>query len=236
MHTHQKYVFYDTYEVYHLQNGGDNKGISHIEIGVNSVNGSKRVTDAAFIPSATYDRLSDDPIVESLSDKYSEEIAIGEEVLGNNAYYRDAYSLCDTVAKLYTEFGLEVWGDRYDIVLGGGYLNVRSPYSLESGPVKYADLQMLMPFDNKLMLCSVSGYDLKRRFIETNNSNYHIAYSEYGAEILKKIDTGATYYVIVDSYSALYAPNKLTVIEELDEEIYARDLLAEYIRNGGFER
>jgi len=34
----------------------------------------------------------------------------------------------------------------------------------------------------------------------------------------------------VDTYSAYYASNKLTVIELYDEDVYARDLLAEYFK------
>ena len=235
-HTHQKYVFSDTYDVYHLQNGGENKGICHVEIGVNSVTGSLHVNEAEFIASSDYDRFRDDPLIEELSKKYAEEIAAGNEILGNNASYRDGYDLCDKVAELYVDFGLEKWGENYDIVLGGGYLSARSPYSLNSGEVKYSDLQMLFPFDNKIVLCSVNGYDLKRKFIETNNSDYHIAYSEFGEEIKKNIDTDATYYIVVDTYTALYAPNKLTIVDESPGEIYARDLLAEYIKQGGLEK
>ena len=38
-HTHQKYVLKDAYGVYHLQGGGDNQGITHVEIAYNTVTG-----------------------------------------------------------------------------------------------------------------------------------------------------------------------------------------------------
>ena len=41
---------------------------------------------------------------------------------------------------------------------------------------------------------------------------------------------------MVDTYTAYYAPNGLTVVEVYhDAEYYARDLLADYIREGGFD-
>ena len=234
-HTHQRYVFHDTYDVYHLQNGGENKGISHAEIAINQITGTLVVTEASFISTSNYTGLEDDPIVNDLKDKYGDDIAKGDEVLGFNPSYKDDYYVCGKVAELYADFGVRTWGDEYDIVLGGGYLSLRSPYSLGEGEIRYSDLQMILPFDNKLALCSVKGEDLLRKFINTSNSNYHIYYTEYGASIKEKIDTDATYYIIVDMYTALYAPNKLTLIEEYPEEIYARDLLGEYIKTVGLK-
>lgn len=99
----------------------------------------------------------------------------------------------------------------------------------------YSDLQSLFPFDNNLTLCAVKGRDLKAKFFETNNSDYFIAYGNYGEEVRKSIDSNATYYIVVDTYTAYYAPNRLTVVEEYEYDIFARDLLAEYIENGGLE-
>ena len=94
---------------------------------------------------------------------------------------------------------------------------------------------MLFPFDNEIVLCSIKGSDLKKRFISTTNSSYYIGYSSYGSSIKNNISDNATYYVIVDAYTAQYKPNKLTVVETYDTVTFARDLLAEYIRNGGFK-
>lgn len=86
------------------------------------------------------------------------------------------------------------------------------------------------------MLCSIKGSDLRSKFFETNNSNYFISYGTYGAEVRNHIDPNKTYYVIVDSYTSTYAPNRLTEIERYGEEVYARDLVAEYMENGGLSR
>lgn len=233
-HTHQRYVFMDGHGVFHLQNGGDNKGISHVEIAVNIANESSKVSEVEFVPTSKYTSLADDPIVKTLLDKYSEEIAPADRVLGTNSFNRSGDTLRQLVADLYLEAGLERFGDDYDIVLGGGFVSVRSPGYLARGEIKYSDLHMLFPFDNRLVLCSVSGSKLISKFISTNNSNYFIAYSDYGRQVKNAIDPAGTYYVIVDTYSASYAPNGLTVVETYDADVFARDLLAAYAEDGGF--
>ena len=84
------------------------------------------------------------------------------------------------------------------------------------------------------MLCSIKGSDLRSRFITTTNSSYHNTYSNYGNSIKNNVSYNATYYVVVDTYTAFYAPNKLTILEYYDEGVYARDLLAEEIKSGRF--
>ncbi len=232
-HTHQKYILRDEYGVYHLQNRGENKGgISHVEVSVNSVTGSSSVKDAALVESGEYTRLNGDPVVQNLLDKYREQIAPGLEVLGYNATQRNSDELRQLVADLYYQLAEDHWGDDYDIVLGGGFLSVRAPYNLSKGDVTYGQLQMLFPFDNPLVLCSIKGRDLQDRFFKSQK-NYYISYGEYGAQIERNVDPNATYYVVVDSYSSQYAPNKLTEIQRYDETTFARDLLAEYIKQGG---
>ena len=115
------------------------------------------------------------------------------------------------------------------IVLGGGYISVRSPSSLPVGDVNYAMLQSLFPFDNELVLCSISGADLRSRFLETTNENYYI----YLGDGEQNIDPTATYYLVTDTYSSTYAPNRLTEIERYGSTLYARDLLAAYVEAGG---
>ena len=73
------------------------------------------------------------------------------------------------------------------------------------------------------------------RFYNTTNNRYFISYGEYGQYLEQNIDYNAIYYVVVDSYTSLYAPNKLTEIERYDAQIFARDLLAQFARAGGFE-
>ena len=233
-HTHQGYRLIDDYGVYHLQNRGDNKGgISHAEITINSVTLKHSVTKAEMINKTTYQDLDDDPLVVKLLDKYAEQIGPSNQVLGYNRRYRNSDTLNELIAQLYCELGKKTWGEDYDIVLGGGFINARSPYHLTAGEVTYGTLQMLYPFDNQIVLCSISGYNLRRKFLETDNDRYFISCSEYGESIRNNINTNATYYVIVDSYTADYAANKLTVVKEYDPDVFARDLLAEYIKNGG---
>ena len=231
-HPHQNYVLKDAYGVYHLQGGGENKGISHLEIAYNSANDNKIVTDAEFISNSLYQNLDDDDIVENLLDKYDDELEISSKVLGNNPSTKNSEYIEGLVAQLYYEKGIEKWGKKYDIVLGGGFLKLRSPYYLYAGEVKYSNLLSILPFDNELVLCSIKGSDLKSKFFETDNEDYHIYYGSYGSSVKNNIQSSKTYYIIVDSYTSTYKYNNLTEIERLGPDVYARDLLADYILAG----
>ncbi|MBQ8416371.1 MAG: bifunctional metallophosphatase/5'-nucleotidase, partial [Clostridia bacterium] len=233
-HSHQSYTLIDVHSVYHLQGGGENRGISHVEIEVNSVSGENEVTEAEIVRHQRYESLSDDPATEALEEKYRETIDRAYRVLGRVDRSYSSGELGDLAAELYLEAGLEKWGADYDIVLGGGYLVTRSPYDLAGGECSYADLLSLFPFNNRLALCSISGAKLQSKFLQTGNSNYHIGLSDYGRSIQDNVSYGKTYYVVVDTYTALYAPNGLTVIDYYDESTYARDLFADAIGEGRF--
>jgi len=235
-HTHQRYILKDEYGVYHLQNKGDNKGISHVEISINTANGNNKVRSADLISTGVYANMTDDPIVEELLDKYDEDVSVGTDVLGTNARKRSSTEMAQLVADLYYKKGLELWGDEYEIVLGGGFMSVRSPYELAAGDITYGMLYSLFPFDNDLVLCSIQGRDLKSRFFETDNDRYYLSYGDYGKQVKNNIDPNKTYYIVVDSYSSVYAPNRLTEIQRYEEKYYARDMLADYAKSGGFKK
>lgn len=228
-HTHQGYRLMDEHGVYHLQNRGDNKGgISYAQVVINGATGSFDVHTAELVSTGKYQKLEDDPIVQQLLDKYEEQIAQASLVVGYNGAYRNRNEMRQFVADVYYQAGLKAWGDKYDIVLGGGFISIRAPGYLSAGQVTYGDLQALFPFDNDLVLCSVKGKDLLSKFINTGNDNYFISCGDYGT-----IDRNGTYYIVVDTYSAYYAPNRLTVVEEYEKGVYARDLLADFIEAGG---
>ena len=227
-HVHQKYVLRDFNGVYHLQGGGENSGISHAEVMYNTANDSFKVTEAEVVDSSVYRQASPSPLRDELLEKYADRIARGNEVLGISRRPYEADDLRQLVARLYYEKGQEMWGDRYDIVLGGGYLNVRSPYRLAGGTVTYSNLQELFPFDNRLVLCSVSGRHLLSQFILSENRNYCVYLGDYGTSVRNSIDPDGTYYIVIDRYSSAYAPNHCTEVEEYTDGVYSRDLLAEY--------
>ena len=230
-HTHQKYVMTDKYGVYHLQNGGENKGISHAEIGINSVNGKVKTREARFISTDVYSNLNDDPIIDQLKEKYENQLDSAYKVIGQNPSKMSSNQIKQLVAKLYYQKGVAHWGEKYDIALGGGYISVRSPYNLQSGDVTYAQLQTLLPFDNSLVLCSIQGKYLESRFFNTNNSDYFIHYESYGSSVKNNVDYNKTYYIVTDTYCSQYAPNHLTVVEYLDNSTFARDLVADYFKS-----
>lgn len=233
-HTHQGYRLQDEYGVYHLQNRGDNKGgISHVEVAINTVTEQSSVRVAELVATYEYQDLQGDPVVDQLLEKYADQIAPAKQVLGYNSSYRNSDELQQTIAKLYYETGMKEWSDKYKIVLGGGFMSIRSPYHLSSGDVTYADLQSMFPFDNQLTLCSVKGRDLTSKFL-SNRDRYYVHCGDYGQSIKDSIDPTATYYIVVDTYTADYRYNNLTIVERYDPDIFARDLLADYIKNGGF--
>ena len=233
-HSHQNYVLKDSKGVYHLQGGGDNDGISHATITVNIASSTSQVATVEYVPTSVYSNLADDSIVEELLAKYEKEISLANKVLGVNDKVRSGDEICQLVSQLYYEVGAERWGDEYDIVLGGGFLNVRSPYNIYAGEVTYGDVQGVLPFDNEIVLCSIKGSYLKSKFVETTNSNYYITYGEYGESIKANINSSATYYLITDTYTSTYGPNNLTEVARYDANVFARDLVAEYIQQGGF--
>ncbi len=237
-HSHQSYVKLDSYGVYHLQAGGDNeKGISHAKVRLNTANEDYTVQGEVISPSV-YQNLADDPVVENLLDKYEEQIAPVYEPLGQNACKRQSSEILALCAKLYYETGVEKWGETYDIFLGGGYMSARAPYYFPAGTLNYADLMNVLPFDNQLVLCSIKGSDLKTRFLETDNERYYIYCGQYGESNREDVEDDEIYYLITDTYSSTYAPNNLTEIERYTEKtaqgeyFFARDLLAEYIKEG----
>ncbi len=237
-HTHQKYILKDEHGVHHLQNGGDNKGISHVEIAINTANSKSTLRQTELVATSEYTSLSDHPVVDKLLDKYANTIGVGSQVLGTNSKKRGSSELCQLVADLYYKEGEKRWGKDYDIVLGGGFISARSPYNLYQGDIAYGDLYNIFPFDNQLVLCSIKGRDLKEKFFETDNDRYYVGYGDYGRQVKNRLknnqDLDKTFYIVVDSYTSPYPYNRLTEITRLDEAVYARDLLAEYAKSGGF--
>lgn len=231
-HTHQSYILYDSHGVYHLQGGGENKGLSHAEVSINSANGNTKVKTAEIVKSATYGKLDADPLIDELLEKYADVIAPADEVLGVNDRYVDDSEVEQIVANLYYEFGLELWGDEYDIVLGGGFIRTRNPYNLYSGTVTYADVYSLLPFDNNLVLCSISGRDLYYKFLTTDNSDYYVCTGGNVQDLIDSINMNNTYYIVTDTYTSTYSYNNCTEVARCTDRIFARDLFAQYIKDG----
>ncbi len=226
-HTHQKYILQDEFGIYHMQGGGENSGVSCAEVSFNTVTKDYTVTPR-MLGTNVYanSKLEDDPVVEELFGKYFQDDD-PYAVLGSTSAKRDDKTILNQVAKLYYEKGLEQWKD-YQIACGGGYLNVRSPKNLKAGEVSYADLFALLPFDNDIVLGRVKGSDLVKFLGRTS---YHIYTTVKAAEV----DNAKDYYIIVDSYTSSYKWNNITEIDRI-KGLYARDLLADFIRAGNWAR
>lgn len=229
-HSHQRYILKDEYGVYHMQGGGENKYISSAEVSYNIVT-DKYTVKPRLISSSEYasSSIAGDPIVDEIFNRYFPE-SNPYDAIGNNKSYRSSTEICEIVAELYYKKGIETWGNQYDIVLGGGYLNTRSPYNIYAGKVAYSDLFSVLPFDNEIVLGQISGYYLKSKFLETKNSTYHI----YTTITSSQVNNNKQYYIIVDSYTSTYSSNHITEIKRLGSGTYARDLLAEFVSGGGW--
>ena len=231
-HTHQKTVYTDPYGVYHLQAGGYGEAISYVNLTFDKTSDQFSVNEADMVYTSSFINLAEDEYTNGLFDKYSELIGDIYSTIGANATQRSGAYLGQVVADLYIEKAVEVWED-YDIVLGGGFLQSREPYSLAPGAVNVSMVQELFPFDNNLVLCSIRGSDLLSKFINSSNSNYYVSFSDYGNTIRNSISSSATYYIVVDQYTSAYAPNNLTDVVNMNPPTFAYQLLTEYIRAGG---
>lgn len=231
-HTHRTAVYKDKYGVYHLQAGGYSQAVSHVNMTFDRAEKSVKAVKAELVFTKKLPAQADDADTLKIIEKYKEQIGDVYAVLGYNGTRKDSYTLKQLSAQLYLKAGLEKWGDKYDIVLGGGYTSCRGAY-LEAGDICYADIQELFPFNNNIVLCSVSGAKLLDNFINTTNVNYFIDLNA-GVDT-SKINPAGTYYIVTDTYNSDYTYNSLTVIECYDENgYYARDLIAEYIKEGNY--
>lgn len=232
-HSHQSYAYADSYGVYHVQGGGYNSGISAAEVRLNFANQQSNTSNVQVIRNSVYSKYAKDFIVNDLVEKYKDEIGNPNEVVATLSRDVSSTAIVNKVAELYCAIGLQTWGSQYQIMLGGGYLNTREPYSLSNGNVTVGQVQTLLPFDNKIVLCSLNGTELKNKFINTPNKKYHIAYSPYGESVKDNVvyNPKKTYYIVTDTYTSDY--HHLKVLATLGDNVFARDLLCDYLRGGG---
>ena len=234
-HTHTRYAEKDEGGVYHIQTEGYNKSFYKIALTYDFTSKEYTVTPTVYETgyNSSYSSLAEDENVLALFEKYKSyfESAYGD--IGENESFRNADYLKNLCSALYYQAGIEKWGKDYQIILGGGYTSCRGS-GLDAGTVTYAKLSELFPFNNDVVLCSVKGSDLKNTQFITGSSNYYVTWSDYGNSIKSNIQDNEIYYLVTDTYNSDFASNHLTIIDRLEAGgTYARDLLAEFIKNGG---
>lgn len=229
-HSHRSYVIRDKHGVYHLQGGGYNSGISFANICYNLVTNTYAVEETEILSPSVYadEALEDDAIVETLYTQYVTGDDPYTTVLGYNNARRSSHEIGEMVAQLYLEKGRQIWGDKYEVVLGGGFIKTRTPYDLAAGKVSYSQLFSLLPFDNAIVLCQVTGKQLREKML--NSSSYFCAYDD---GLRDRIVDTETYYIVTDTYTSFYKYNMFAEIDRL-EDCYSRDFLKEYIAQGGW--
>ena len=235
-HTHEGYRYTDEAGIWHIQNDGNNETVTKVNVELDLKNTGFSVKDTVVYDTSCYGPYKDlakDSETEALITKYQDKFSFAYETLGTIDSYKNSTVLRDKIAELYLEAGNKKWGNQYNIILGGGYLSCRGS-GLSAGNVTYADLDDLFPFDNEIVLCTIKGSDLANTYYISGGNSYYVSWTSYGSSIRYNIDQSATYYLVTDSYGSDYSYNHLTVVESLGANIYARDLLADFIKNGGW--
>lgn len=231
-HSHSDYRYMDDSGIWHIQSAGYNKTFNNISFEIDPSTGEKHYVNNHVYNTIDYDYLTPDATTTAIFKQY--DFASFYTSIGiNNTGVKGSRRLKQDIANLYLQKGLAKWSSRYSIVLGGGYISCRDPYQLDEGEVTYAQLYNLFPFDNDIVLGSLDGDHLKRKFIETSNDNYFMAYNPDFD--LSSVQDDQIYYIVTDTFSSDYAPNAITEVATYSTEgIYQRDLLREYIASGAY--
>lgn len=234
-HTHKAYDYKDEGGVYHVQNYGNNESVYDITVNLDLEHSSYTLSPTFYDTSyySNYRNLQEDSTTQNIINKYYDNFSFAYEELGVIDGFKDPNTLRTKVSELYLEVGTQRWGSQYNIILGGGYMSCRGN-GLQAGTVKYSDLSNLFPFDNEIVLCSVKGSDLANTQYITGADKYFVSWTEYGNSVKQNINYNETYYLITDTYSSDYTYNHLTVVDNYDVGVYARDLLALFIQHGGW--
>ena len=247
-HKHAQTTYQDVGGVWHFQSQaeGQAQSINHFSVDLNTATDEYEVTfhednDVYYMNSYYMRNLEEDPETLELINEY--DFSRYRETLGLNSSYRTGDYLRQLCSDLYLEDGLEKWSSLSDkIVLAGGYISIRGEGHLPVGAVNYAQLNNLFPFDNDVLLMKVNGTILKNNFINTANTNYFLSYTEYGLDLKNAqgyISYSDFYYIVTDTYTYDYlykgTPSSIEFVENLVETgYYARDILADYARDGRF--
>lgn len=235
-HSHQGYSYTDEAGIYHVQGKGYNQEICRITVDLDLTHQSFDIEDVTRLnfsySSSPYKNYSEDSGVLALLDKYYDQYKVGYDEIGVISEYKNATELKSKVADLYYEKGYEKWHSNYEIVLGGGYISCRGS-GLGPGAVTYGDVTNCFPFDNEIVLCSTTGSQLTdSQFVDGSNYNYYVTWSD--ESIKYNLNSSTTYYLVTDTYTSDFYRNKLTVIDYYEPGTFARDLLADYIREGNW--
>ena len=234
-HTHKAYAYQDEGGVYHVQNNGYSESVYDITVNLDLATSAYTVSPTFYDTSyySSYKDLDEDVTTLNIINKYYDKFSFAYEELGVIDGFKDPNTIRNKVAELYLEVGTQKWGNQYNLILGGGYMSCRGN-GLQAGTVRYSDISNLLPFDNDIVLCSIRGSDLANTQFITGADTYFVDWTDYGTSIKNNIDYSSTYYLITDTYSSDYSYNHLTVVDTYDVGVYARDLLAIFIQNGGW--
>ena len=240
-HTHDDYAEIDEAGIYHVQCRAYNRSIYQITVDLDLTNKSVSVaTPINYNLSneySPYKNIAEDSETNALFTKYYDYYSFAYQDVGYVSTRKSGEELRNKIAELYFAAGKEKWGSSYNLIFGGGYMSIRGSY-LEAGMVNYSDINNLFPFDNDIVLCSSTGYNLKRTQFITGSDLYFIDWADDMSPSYN-FDNYTTYYFVTDTYSSDFYTNenyaqRLEVLDFYQIGKYARDLLADFIRSGGW--
>ena len=234
-HSHQDYCYQDDGGVYHVQGKANNMQVYEIEVELDLVNKTHSVYGPDYhdfsYSGSSYKYYPEDSGALAIMNKYYDQYSIAYETVGQIDSYKSSYELRTKVGDLYYENGIKKWSS-YDIVCGGGYISCRAS-GISAGSVQYSDLYECFPFDNDIVLCAISGSRFISTQFITGSSNYFVKWKD-GALSSSDVDPSKTYYLVTDTYTTDYYYPNLQIIDYYASNTYARDFIADYIREGNW--
>lgn len=245
-HTHSRYDYVDSYGVHHVQANGYLQNMYNITVDFeyNSTTNEweHSVNNAYFHYANNLNTLPKNELMSSIYYWYSNRIFgyDNNKIVSTNADYYGYNDIRSLVALTEYEVIEEEYGDKYDVIYGGGYLNVRGAGQIEGGVVTYGDINNLLPFDNDIQLCSALWSEFRPRFVDKDSYIYYmpnrveVIDNEYYLDGIKIKDTDRVYFA-VNSYNTqyqVYSENPMTsyrVEENFTEKYfkYDRDIVAD---------
>lgn len=245
-HTHVRYNFVDSYGVHHIQADGYLSSMYNVTVDFTyneEINEWEHtVNNPSFYYGSTLYSLERDPLMNEIYYWYSNRVFgyDNNRIVATSASYYNESALKNLIAQTEFEVCTEAYGDKYDIMYGGGYISVRGAKSLGSGVVTYGHVINVFPFDNDIQVCKAEWWEFKDKFID--NSSY-VGYLPPSVSIIdgsyylndNLLENNDVVYFATNSYNTQYQVytnhpmETYEVVENftVDYHKYDRDIIAD---------
>lgn len=170
-HTHNGYDYKDSYGVHHVQSLGYLENMYNITVDFTYNQSTDSwnfyVNNASFYQGYNLVNNGEDEKMNDIYYWYSNRV-FGynkNRVLAANAPYIGNNDMRLFTATTVYEVCEDEFGDTYDIMYGGGYMNLRGQQQISGGKVTFGDINNLLPFDNDIQVCSGLFSEFKTHFL-----------------------------------------------------------------------